>query len=406
MATAAAKTKAFTESCFCEAKMPVDREAGIIRGVKILGEHSQNGNQYTQQCMAESRQIYEGAKVNVNHPKGSPSTPRDYQDRLGVIRNVEHRKGDGLYGELHYNPKHAIAPQLEWDAEHNPSAVGFSHNVDGRFRRQGGKRIVEGIDKLRSVDLVADPATTAGLYEHVEGDDKTLAEVIESHAGSDSPILPLLEAFMSAAPTAGAMQVPAGKTPQLDSAMGAGAAPMNNALHDALKAAVVAVFDDATLDDAAMLDKIKKILGVKADQSPDAAAGDDPIGGDPFADDEETMTDEEKKAKAEAGEKKLKESVEAAVSAATKPLVEQVAAQQKQIDARAVLESVNATPTAQLIGELVACTDKPAMEKLVEGWSPAKLGRTKPQARGLGNFTEGVAEYPKDHDSFARALRR
>ena len=37
------------------------------------------------------------AKVNVNHPKGNPLGPRDYQDRIGVIRNVRVVAEAGLF---------------------------------------------------------------------------------------------------------------------------------------------------------------------------------------------------------------------------------------------------------------------------------------------------------------------
>jgi len=142
----------------------VDRAAGIIRGVKLLGLASRNGRRYLPQALTAAAALYEGAKVNVNHPKGSPLAARDYQDRLGSIRNVR-SAADGLFGDLHFNPKHALAEQLAWDAEHAPENVGFSHNVSARTLRQDGQVVVEAIVKVQSVDLVADPATTAGLYE-------------------------------------------------------------------------------------------------------------------------------------------------------------------------------------------------------------------------------------------------
>ena len=114
--------------------------------------------------------MYEGAKVNVNHPKGNPLAARDYQDRLGAIRNVTVREGQGLFGDLHFNPKHALAEQLLWDATNAPENVGFSHNVEARTSQAGGRTVVEAILKVQSVDLVADPATTRGLYE-AEGDE-------------------------------------------------------------------------------------------------------------------------------------------------------------------------------------------------------------------------------------------
>jgi hypothetical protein len=143
----------------------VDREQGVIRGAKILGLESRNGRSYLPEALAEAAGLYEGAKVNVNHAKGNPAAPRDYQDRLGVIRNVVARPGAGLFGDLYFNPKHALAEQLIWDAEHSPENVGFSHNVLARISRRGDRTVVEAITKVQSVDLVADPATTRGLFE-------------------------------------------------------------------------------------------------------------------------------------------------------------------------------------------------------------------------------------------------
>jgi hypothetical protein len=143
----------------------VDRHAGVIRGVKILGLQSRNGRTYLPEALAEAVPLYEGAKVNVNHPKGCPNAPRDYQERIGVIRGAVVRPGEGLFGDLHFNPKHALAEQLIWDAEHLPENVGFSHNVEARTSRSGDQVIVEAILRVQGVDLVADPATTRGLFE-------------------------------------------------------------------------------------------------------------------------------------------------------------------------------------------------------------------------------------------------
>lgn len=146
-------------------KMRVDRGAGIIRGVKILGLSSRNGRRYPAQTLVRAVELYEGAKVNVNHAKGGAPGPRDYQDRIGAIRTVRVRPEEGLFADFHFNPKHALAEQLIWDAEHAPENVGFSHNVRAKTARRGEHVEVESIDEVQSVDLVADPATTAGLFE-------------------------------------------------------------------------------------------------------------------------------------------------------------------------------------------------------------------------------------------------
>lgn len=160
--------------------MRVDRQQGVIRGVKILGLESRNGRTYLPEALSGAAPLYEEAKVNVNHPKGDPLAPRDYQDRLGVIRSVTVQP-DGLFADFHFNPKHALAEQLIWDAEHAPENVGFSHNVHARTARQGDRVVVEAILKVQSVDLVADPATTRGLFESATGSETT-DEVSETSA--------------------------------------------------------------------------------------------------------------------------------------------------------------------------------------------------------------------------------
>src|SRR5688500_2311736 len=149
-------------------RLRVDRTAGIIRGVKLLGLASRNGRRYRENALTDAVSLYEGAKVNINHPKGHPLSPRDYQDRLGVVREVHFRSGEGLFADLHFNPKHALPEQLIWDAEHAPQNVGMSHNVLARTSLDGSDTVVEAITKVNSIDLVADPATTNGLYEHAE----------------------------------------------------------------------------------------------------------------------------------------------------------------------------------------------------------------------------------------------
>lgn len=146
----------------------VDRQEGLIRGVKILGLRSRNGRQYLPQALQEAVGLYEGAKVNINHPPTPAPAPRDYRDRLGMIRHVVFRPEEGLFADLRFNPKHPLAEQLAWDAEHCPENVGLSHHVEARLGRREGQTVVEAILRVHSVDVVADPATTQGLFEAVE----------------------------------------------------------------------------------------------------------------------------------------------------------------------------------------------------------------------------------------------
>jgi hypothetical protein len=173
---------------YCDSRglaLRVDSHAGLIRGIKILGPHSRNGREYLPEALARAVGMYEGAKVNVNHPKGHPLAPRDYQERIGIIRNVQHRPGEGLFADFHFNPKHFLSEQLMWDAQHAPENVGFSHNVQAQTRRQGETTLVEQILQVHSVDLVADPATTRGLYEQFPAADESYGDTL--NIPSDQP---------------------------------------------------------------------------------------------------------------------------------------------------------------------------------------------------------------------------
>ncbi len=149
------------------AALRVDREKGLIPGVKLLGTMSRKGRQYPAAVMAKALPLYEGMRVNVDHV--DPGQRRSLRDRIGLVKNVT-LKEDGLYGDFHFNPKHALAEQIAWDAENAPQNLGFSHDTRGATRNQGGKVVVESIDKVLSVDLVANPATTAGLFESSDND--------------------------------------------------------------------------------------------------------------------------------------------------------------------------------------------------------------------------------------------
>ena len=149
---------------FSSPQRKIDKENGVVSGVKILGVKSRNNRIYPLETLRDAAPLYENAKVNVNHPDGSPNESRKYQDRVGSIKNVTLQE-NGLYGDFHFNPKHPLAEQMLWDAEKAPENFGFSHNVEAVVRLENGAQVVDKIVRVRSVDLVADPATTSGLFE-------------------------------------------------------------------------------------------------------------------------------------------------------------------------------------------------------------------------------------------------
>lgn len=141
---------------------PVDRENHIVHGVKVLGFTSANGRIYDFDAVKEAIAKYEKAPVNKDHNMEEPS----FSDRLGWLENVTLQK-DGLYADFHYNPHAEGIESFLWFAEHNGLGdVGFSHLVSGKYSvdPDGTERITR-IDKVKSVDLVANPATTKTIFE-------------------------------------------------------------------------------------------------------------------------------------------------------------------------------------------------------------------------------------------------
>ena len=151
----------------------IDRQTGVMRNCKLIGFESRNGRIYPPEVLRGAVHLYEGAKVNIDHPERGPMAERKISDRIGVIRNARFVEGRGVYGDFHYNPHHPMAERVVWDAENNPSAMGFSHNATMRTgKSKNGMEVVVEIIAIRSIDLVADPATTTSLFESFKLSDK------------------------------------------------------------------------------------------------------------------------------------------------------------------------------------------------------------------------------------------
>ncbi len=158
----------------------VNRERNVILGVKIQGLVSLNNREYLPKALRDAVPLYEGAKVNVDHPgKRDLNAVRSYHERFGTIRDVRFVEGQGLFGNLHYNPEHPLAKQVLWDAENNPTSVGLSPIVRASVSKKNGRIVIEAIASVQSVDLVADPATTGSLFESADDElaSATLAQI-------------------------------------------------------------------------------------------------------------------------------------------------------------------------------------------------------------------------------------
>lgn len=163
----------------------IDEEAGIVRGVKLIGTVSSNGRKYPADVLSAAKPMYEGFGIDLDHvEQGS----RKVEQGFGRARNVVQRE-DGLYADVEYLKSHPFAAQFVERAKRMPEQLGMSHSVFAEIRKDGDTEVVESIERLDSLDLVRRPATTKGLFESKKNKpvEKTeLSKLITSIAEDDS----------------------------------------------------------------------------------------------------------------------------------------------------------------------------------------------------------------------------
>ena len=102
----------------------------------------------------------------MNHPT-NPREPRGFETQVGILANVKF-DGEALRGDLRLYKHHPLAALVMERAEAGGQGFGLSHNASaGRTRRENGVLVIEAIASVRSVDVVANPATNRDLFEAV-----------------------------------------------------------------------------------------------------------------------------------------------------------------------------------------------------------------------------------------------
>jgi len=151
------------EADFTEAKF--ERENFTIRNVALLGPESSNKRRYTDKCMQGAVSLFENVKAFVDHP----STEEQKTGRRSV-RNLAGKYTNARLEDGRIKADATLLPnengKLYMDiAENLPDIAGNSQNARGLWHKKDGVQIVEQITFVDSVDLVASPATTHGMFE-------------------------------------------------------------------------------------------------------------------------------------------------------------------------------------------------------------------------------------------------
>jgi len=176
----------------------VDRANATISDVKILGRQSANGREYSDQAMQDAVKCYENIGTNIDHDRSGKE--RSMMSCNGWLSECV-QKPDGVYAKVNLLKSHPLTETIMEIAEKNPNRIGMSHDAMGKEKMVSGRRIVESIQSVKSVDFVQNPATNKGLFESedlpvskkkfsefveaIEGDSaekKALTSLIESDA--------------------------------------------------------------------------------------------------------------------------------------------------------------------------------------------------------------------------------
>ncbi len=256
----------------------IDREAGIIRGVHILGlEAPDKQRRYSSDASRGAVAMLEGAEVNIDHPADAAAS-RGMSEGWGWLRNVTFREGSGNWGDLEYLKSHPLTEMVLERAERDGGKrLGLSINARGTRRdAENGWHVVEEITRVRSVDLVRNPATVAGLHESTIEEPAEMAKpkqitrkaFLEPLAEKSKPAKCLLELLEMDDPMADP-EAMVDEMPTISP---------EEQIDYAFQDMIIAIFNEGG-DDAAILAKIKQLLKARSgvvDAVSDAPAEDAP----------------------------------------------------------------------------------------------------------------------------------
>lgn len=386
----------------------VDRDQGVIYGVKILGFESVNGMDgmpkvqrrvYPREVVTRAQGLYEGLHVSIDHPKRA-GEQRSAYDRFGKLTNINIRP-DGLYGDLHYLKTHPLAERIVEAAERMPDAFGLSHSAEARGEPRGDAFVVTEITNVTSVDLVADPATTNGLFESRKGTNSMSPK-------QQKAVAALLQ------------EMGYGKAPAMEDDMMAEEPGWEEHLGNAISAILM----DDGIDMAEKKKKVMHLLNTwekggeaeedeKDDMEKEANGSKKTEEGDDLQDDAEHAKGEDSgPPKGKAADNKLtKESLQA-LRASSDPAVRQLLERVDRLETKAKVQSklrkahqfIEAAKLPKeavsdiFLDQLVSCPDVASMRKLVEDRRALVMAK---RPRSLGKTPGGEI----DAKQFAKLLR-
>lgn len=352
----------------------------VVRDVKIVGTKSRKGRVYSSAGLQAAAHLYEGCKVFFDHDSSQSAIQhgRSYGHLFGRFRNVRW-SGDGLRGDLYYNAAHPMAESFSNWARNDPSAIGCSHDAEPTriSRMADGTPLVEGISQVSSVDIVASPATTKGLFEG----ENAMDELDMAGAGGAG------DAITAPPPETG----------------GGG----DGAVGDGIMADAHMILDDASMPVMDRLKKLKSLLNMHAEITGDSSDPADESAAEPDGDEEPADDEEMKESLGKRAKRGDKVAARALARIEATEAKDRLEARRKQITS--LYESYRipaAARTAKLTEALVITSDDAAKAILesMASTSTVKAPASSQKAAVISPFATPAKAKPITEDERYRAF--
>lgn len=353
------------------ASSQVNREGGFIDGVLICGVTSRNGRDYPAHVLSRDYARYENAPVNADHGD-EPTVGR----RLGWFSDVKPGPDGRPRGRLNVLKSHPLAESVFEAAERNPALFGMSHVAVCGTKRINGRETVESINKVLSIDLVADPATTKSLYESFNPERppmkfRAFAEAVAAKWSDHKPtLIQFLKEEMGEMEMSDAPPMDAGPDDPVKAAF-------SQAMH-----ALIDQFDGGGVDGPGLLAKLKQLMKAA-----------------------EKMADKP----AEADTKEPAEKPDAEMESVRKQLAD-VLKENHTLKLDKLFAEAAVTPTETERKAVGLLTDEADRKALIESLKRGKQGQTPKSGeqnhQKQATQTSTGSSIPTDGKAFAESLKR
>lgn len=170
----------------------VDRDKGLVEGMKLCGRKSKNGRWYTDKALEQLAAMYPKRQFNFDHAD-RPGGHRRFDDLGGMV--LESRAVltggvdvEGVYGNTGVETSTERGRKFLEFADRFPETLGCSHDIEADVVLNKAKGIYEVVNIIgvNSVDAVDKPATNKGVFEQTGNPMKIkLNEFIEKLADND-----------------------------------------------------------------------------------------------------------------------------------------------------------------------------------------------------------------------------